>query len=91
MNYQSTRSNIVSSDTQAVLQGIAPDGGLFIAPEIKNIDFDWENCLKQDSLGMARMILSALLPGYKNMEELVRKAYTGKFQTDDGLRRERKF
>ena len=83
MNYQSTRSNIVSSDTQAVLQGIAPDGGLFIAPEIKNIDFDWENCLKQDSLGMARMILSALLPGYKNMEELVRKAYTGKFQTDD--------
>ena len=83
MNYQSTRSKIVSSDTQAVLQGIAPDGGLFIAPEIKNIDFDWENCLKQDSLGMARMILSALLPGYKNMEELVRKAYTGKFQTDD--------
>ena len=40
MNSQSTRSKIVSSDTQAVLQGIAPDGGLFIAPEIKNIDFD---------------------------------------------------
>ena len=83
MNYQSTRSKIVSSDTQAVLKGIAPDGGLFIDPEIKNIDFDWETCLRQDSLGMARMILSALLPGYKNMDQLVRKAYTGKFQTDD--------
>ena len=83
MNYQSTRGKIVVSDTRAVLQGMAPDGGLFIDPEIKNINFDWEKCLRLDSLGMARMILSALLPGYKNMEELVRKAYTGKFQTDD--------
>ena len=83
MRYQSTRGKNYSSDTQAVLQGMAPDGGLFIDPEIKNIDFDWEKCLTLDSLGMARMILSALLPGYNNMEELVRKAYTGKFQTDD--------
>lgn len=83
MRYQSTRGKNYSSDTQAVLQGMAPDGGLFIDPEMKNIDFDWEKCLALDSLGMARMILSALLPGYNNMEELVRKAYTGKFQTDD--------
>ncbi len=83
MNYQSTRGKIFASDTQAVLRGIAPDGGLFIDPDIKNIRFDWEKCLELDSLGMARMILSALLPGYKNMDELVRKAYTGKFQTDD--------
>ena len=67
MNYQSTRGKIVVSDTRAVLQGMAPDGGLFIDPEIKNINFDWEKCLTLDSLGMARMILSALLPGYKNM------------------------
>ena len=50
MNYQSTRGKIVVSDTRAVLQGMAPDGGLFIDPEIKNIDFDWEKCLRLDSL-----------------------------------------
>lgn len=83
MNYQSTRGKTYASDTEAVLRGIAPDGGLFIDPEIGNTCFDWEKCLTLDALGMAEMVLSALLPGYKNMKELVRKAYTGKFQTDD--------
>ena len=50
MRYQSTRGKNYSSDTQAVLQGMAPDGGLFIDPEIKNINFDWEKCLRLDSL-----------------------------------------
>ncbi len=82
MNYQSTRGKIYSSDTKAVLQGIAPDGGLFIDPEIKNIRFDWEKCLEQDSFGMAEMVLSALLPSYENMKELVKKAYIGRFESE---------
>lgn len=83
MRYQSTRGAAYASDTRAVLQGIAPDGGLYIDPDIKNISFDWEACLKKNSLGMAEMILSALLPGYRDMGELVRKAYTGKFETEE--------
>jgi len=83
MLYRSTRSNISTSDIDAVLQGIAPDGGLYINPDIKDIDFDWQACLKLSSQGMASMILSALLPGYENMDKLVENAYQGKFETED--------
>jgi len=61
------------------LQGLSPDGGLFVLPEIESIDFDWRLCLEKTPLGMAEMILSTLLPGYENMGELVSLAYEGKF------------
>lgn len=83
MQYQSTRSNLSGSDTFAVLQGLAQDGGLFIDKTLGEKPFDVQECLKKDSLGMAEMILSYLMPGFENMKELVSKAYTGKFETED--------
>ncbi len=83
MQYQSTRSNLSGSDTYAVLQGLAPDGGLFIDKNLGEKPFDVQACLKKDSLGMAEMILSYLMPGFENMKELVEKAYIGKFETED--------
>ncbi len=83
MQYQSTRSNLSGTDTFAVLQGLAQDGGLFIDKELGKKPFDVKACLKKDSLGMAEMILSYLMPGFENMKELVKKAYTGKFETED--------
>lgn len=83
MKYKSTRSDIYASDIQAVLQGLAPDGGLFVLPELDELDFDWRSCLEKSPLGMAEMILSALLPGYENMAELVRLAYEGKFDAPE--------
>ena len=82
MFYHSTRSvsNPVDS-AQAVLEGLAPDGGLYM-PESLPV-FDWQACLKGTSMDMATMILSALLPDIPNMPELVKKAYTGKFETED--------
>ncbi|MBR6350786.1 MAG: threonine synthase [Firmicutes bacterium] len=83
MKYQSTRSLHTASDTEAVLQGIAPDGGLYIDPSIGAWPFDWKGCLEKDSFGMAEQILSALLPGFDDMRGLVEKAYRGKFDTDE--------
>lgn len=83
MKYQSTRSKIEASPSEAVIKGIAPDGGLFIMPDMDSISFDWQTCLKKSSIGMAEMILGALLPDYDNMGELVKKAYTGKFETEE--------
>ena len=34
-----------ANDTDAVLQGIAPDGGLYIDPELEKRPFDWQGCL----------------------------------------------
>jgi len=82
MNYHSTRSNLPTTDAaKAVLQGLAPDGGLFVTDRYE--DFDWEGTLRLDTLGMAKKILSTLLPEIQNMDSLVEKAYRGKFETDE--------
>ena len=83
MQYLSTRGGFSASDSAAVLQGLAPDGGLYIDPDLAGRPFDWQACLKLNALGMAERILSHLLPGFENMGELVRRAYAGKFETED--------
>ena len=82
MLYHSTRSDLHSVDSaQAVLEGLAPDGGLYMPEAIPA--FDWKACLNGSSMDMATQILSALLPDIPEIPELVKKAYTGKFETDD--------
>ena len=82
MEYISTRGGSTPVDSaQAVLLGLAPDGGLYVPKEIP--PFDWQGCLKGTSQQMSTAILSALLPDIPNMETLVRNAYTGKFETED--------
>ncbi len=81
MLYHSTRSNLHAVDSaQAVLEGLAPDGGLYMPESMPA--FDWKACLNGSSMDMSTRILSALLPDIPNMEQLVKKAYTGKFETD---------
>ena len=82
MLYHSTRSSTPTADSaQAVLAGLAPDGGLYMPEFIPG--FDWRHCLTLDAQGMSCAILSALLPDIPNMKELVSRAYTGRFQTED--------
>ena len=82
MLYHSTRSQShIADSAQAVLEGLAPDGGLYMPQELPS--FDWKKCLEGDSQAMATDILSALLPDIPNMRDLVQKAYTGKFETED--------
>ncbi|MGM9627201.1 MAG: threonine synthase [Faecousia sp.] len=82
MFYHSTRSDAAFVDSaKAVLEGLAPDGGLYMPQAIPA--FDWQQCLRGSSQDMATMILSALLPDIPDMPELVRRAYTGKFETED--------
>jgi len=82
MIYHSTRGNSYRVDSaQAVLEGLAPDGGLYMPEALPA--FDWKKCLQGSSMDMATDILSTLLPDIPNMDELVKKAYTGKFETED--------
>ena len=82
MNYHSTRNcDSYVDSARAVLEGLAPDGGLYM-PEYLPC-FDWQKCLRSSSMDMATMILSALLPDIPDMATLVKRAYTGKFQTED--------
>ena len=81
MLYHSTRSDYAAVDSaQAVLEGLAPDGGLYMPNALPA--FDWKACLLGTSMDMSTLILSALLPDIPNMDLLVKKAYTGKFETN---------
>lgn len=82
MKYQSTRNAaLTASSTAAVLEGMAPDGGLYVA--VPPSDFDWRGLLGLDYRAMAARVLAALLPDFPEMERLVARAYAGKFETDE--------
>ena len=82
MRYHSTRNgaNFVDS-AQAVLSGLAPDGGLYVPENLPKIDV--AACLQEDTMQMAARIIGALLPAIPDMETLVDRAYRGKFQTEE--------
>ena len=82
MDYISSRGQSPAVDSaQAVLSGLAPDGGLYMPRAIPA--FDWQHCLTLSAQQMSAAILSALLPDIPNMEALIKRAYTGKFETED--------
>lgn len=83
MDYQSTRGLSPKLDSAAaVLQGLAPDGGLYVAAE--QTAFDWRSTVhKTTTLAMAERVLGALLPDFSDMKGLVRAAYSGKFESDE--------
>ena len=82
MKYQSTRNGGNTADSaQAVLEGLAADGGLYLPERLP--EFDARACLAGDTMSMAERILSALLPDIPDMHRLVHRAYEGKFETED--------
>ena len=82
MLYHSTRSkNLTADSAAAVLQGLAPDGGLYMPAALP--PFDWEKCIKGSAQDMSCRILSALLPDIPQMDTLVKNAYTGKFESEE--------
>jgi len=84
MKYFSTRGGSPAvSSAKAIVEGLAPDGGLYtMAPDaIPQLDI---NSLSElDYYSLAARIVSALLPDFSEAEalELVKKAYTGKFSS----------
>ncbi|MBQ3482313.1 MAG: threonine synthase [Oscillospiraceae bacterium] len=83
MDYQSTRGALFADEAEAILRGIAADGGLFVDPTLGERPFDWRHCLTLSPLEMQSMLLHHLLPGIPDMDALVRRAYSGKFETED--------
>jgi len=82
MQYHSTRgASPVVDSAQAVLTGLAPDGGLYLPEKIPA--FDWQKCVASNAMEMACQILSAFLPDIPEMGELVKRAYIGKFETEE--------
>ena len=84
MKYFSTRGGSPAvSSARAIVEGLAPDGGLYVmAPDaIPQLDINELSLL--DYCCLAGRIVSALLPDFSEAEalDLVKKAYTGKFSS----------
>ena len=82
MLYQSTRGGASPvSSARAIVDGLAPDGGLYVMAPGEIPQVDWRGFLALDYPSLAAKILSALLPDFDEAEakELVTAAYTGKF------------
>ncbi len=80
--YESTRNKeITASASQAVLQGLAPDGGLFVMRELDTLSVDLGKVMAMSYFDMAKSILGMLLPDYDTsvMSACVDAAYSGKF------------
>ena len=75
--YQSTRSENGRSAASALLTGIAPDGGLFVNPEIEKIDL--KTVLGKSYSEMAEIILNHFLPGFGGTAAKAAAAYAPKF------------
>ena len=81
--FRSTRGGEAVTAPEAVLRGLAPDGGLYADPGIADRPFDVQGCLALPPLGQAEKILLHLLPGFPDMGKLVKNAYEGRFASEE--------
>ncbi|MGT2833353.1 threonine synthase [Streptococcus halotolerans] len=82
--YQSTRDdkNQVSA-SQAILQGLAADGGLFTPLEMPKIELDFDRLKKASYQEVAKLVLSAFLEDFtsEELDYCITNAYDDKFDT----------
>lgn len=84
--YRSTRdSNKRVTASQAVLQGLASDGGLFVPESIPVLDKSMEELAKLNYRGLAYEVMKLFLTDYTQEElmDCINKAYDDKFDTPE--------
>ena len=86
MQYLSTRSHDEkATSAEAVLRGLAPDGGLYVPEAIPAAGLSEEALLSLDQYALTAHILKKLLSDLPAaaVEAAVRDGYSGKFETED--------
>ena len=82
MLYSSTRGVAPAvSSAQAIVDGLAPDGGLYVMAPDALPKLDWRALKDLEYPALAARILAALLPDFsvEEADAMVRRAYAGKF------------
>jgi len=82
MLYHSTRGGAPAvSSARAIVDGLAPDGGLYVMSPEEIPALDWAGLMTLDYSSLAAKVISALLPDFDEAEAkgLVEAAYRGKF------------
>lgn len=84
--YRSTRnSSIKITSSQAILQGLAPDGGLYVPEAIPQLKTSIEELARMNYRELAYEVLRLFLTDYteEELQDCINKAYDNKFDTPD--------
>ena len=82
MQYQSTRGSGEVNSIQAVLNGLAPDGGLYM-PVVFPKALNYKAMIGKTFAEMAETVFSCFLDDFQDIPSIVRRAYSGKFDTEE--------
>lgn len=83
MKYKSTRGRAEEiSISRAIIKGIAEDRGLYVPDHFPHLTETWKDLAGLDYPELVRRVLAPFLPEFeaKELEDLVRQAYTGRFE-----------
>lgn len=83
--YNSTRNkNIKASPKEAILTGLATDGGLFVMNDLDRITLPLADMMKMDYAQIAHCVMGAMLFDFSEAEldECIRSAYQGQFDSE---------
>ncbi|MBQ8306629.1 MAG: threonine synthase [Blautia sp.] len=84
--YKSTRGNGQEvTASQAILKGLAADGGLYVPTSIPKLDISLEELAKLDYKGVAYEVMSRFLTDFteEELKGCIDKAYDAKFDTEE--------
>ncbi len=83
IKYISTRDDKHAIESaQAILNGLAPDGGLYVPDDIEALKLDYKEVISKDYRGMAKAIFNKFFPDYgeASIDEIVERSYKNKFE-----------
>lgn len=86
MLYKSTRnSNGMITSAEAILKGIAPDGGLYMPQNLSEIKVDYKKTVDMSTMEIAEYIIGSMFTDFtkEEMHSMVTCAYSGKFETEE--------
>ncbi|MBR6889462.1 MAG: threonine synthase, partial [Clostridia bacterium] len=86
MIFYSSRSEKYTADSaQAVLKGIAPDGGLYTPVRFDQMRVNVADLLSKSAREISAEVIGRILNDFtgEEMRALIDAAYDGKFETDD--------
>ena len=86
MKFYSTRSREhQAASMEAVLKGIAPDGGLYTPLDFDSMQVDLGDLLGRNAVEISTLVIGKILDDFapEEMRALIEAAYDGKFETED--------
>ncbi len=86
INYISTRNEYTRiSSAQAILNGLAPDGGLYVPDDVDALKLNYEEIIGLDYRGMAKAVFGKFFPdfGAERIDAIVERSYENKFSAEE--------